>query len=431
MAAVTLLLPSCSGNDSADATELLATIPSDASLVAVANTAKLLEKAGCKIDGSEITPGPELKSLLNKSTDPATKRMVETLFSGESGIDPAVSAIYKVGYYTYATGFLADPAKFRQTVEKETNAKFASEDGIDICANYAVSNSRFWVNLGQGSIDAKEIKHFTALDKAQSFLSNDFAEKLCKFDNDIEGWGNINGLVNTADIPFQQRATIQVALQTTFSDPAGVTFSIDFQNGRLLAVANVLNSKGKHAEFQFPTQELDLKTISSLGGTTEGLAAIAIPNKMIQKLTKETSSQSPSMLGMYLQALQGLDGTAAFAFNSGSGLNGVITTNGANLNALTQFLDGSGINVAKEGNTLRLSKGSVAGPASVDDLAKEMKGAVAGIAVSSPEDLGNLKGSIKNAVFTLVKEGSGIVLKASVKSNDDKENFLLTLIKNS
>lgn len=430
MLAATLLLPSCSGDNSADTTDLLSTIPSDASLVVVANTKSMLEKCGCKVSDDQVKADDACKALLTKFDSPSNPIGMRAIFDGDLGVDPSIVAFFQLGYYNYATGFLADPEKFRQAIAKEFNASFSTEEGIDICANVAVSGSRFWININQGSIDPKEVKHFTALDKTQSFLSNDYAEKLSTITTDVEGWGNINGLVNTTGMSFEDRAVFQVATQMLFEDPSALRFSINFEKGEVVMAGGVLNSKGKTARFQLPAGKIDTKTVASIGGTTECLAAIAIPNKLVEKLLKETSAQSPSVLGIYLKLFQGLDGTSAFAFDSKGLIRGIISTNGKDLNSLTNILGENDINVVKEGNILRLSKGDLKGDGDVSEISKDFKDAMVGIAAFNPGDKGNFGKYVASAVITLSPDGDGMKLRLNARSADKNENFLLTILKN-
>lgn len=423
-----LLLPSCSGDKSADASGLLSTIPSDASMVVVVNTRSLLEKAGCKVSDDKVTPGKEAQGLLDKVNDQSARSRIDAFCKGETGIDPSVVALFQVGYYTYATGYLADPEKFKSWVAKNQNSAFTSEDGIDVCAGAAVSNSRFWINLEQNSIDPKEIKHFAALDDSQSFMSNAYAEKLSSVSKDMEGWGNINGLLNTANLPFQTRATVQVAVQTLFADPASLWFSINFGKGEARLEAGVLNGKGKTAKYQLPSEELDIKTIESIGGTARSLAAVAIPGKLVEKLIKETASQGPSVFGLYLQQLQGLDGTIALAYDDAkTALRGIVTTNGKDITGLTDILGQNEINVKKEGDMLILSKGSVSGPTEVAELGKEFKGAILGVSTTG---FGNFSKDFERMVMTLTTDGDGLRLNVIGRSADKNENLLLTLLRN-
>ncbi|MBD5223100.1 MAG: DUF4836 family protein [Bacteroidales bacterium] len=426
---VAMLLPACSGNKTADAGDLLATIPSDASLVVVVNSGALLEKADCKVSDDKIEPGADVKALLERMNTSGSAGKIEKLLADGTGIDPTVMAVFQVGYYYYITGFLADPAKFKEAVEKDYTGSFSTEDGIDICANVAVSNSRFWINMEQGSIDSKEIKHFTALDTSQSFLNNNYSDNLKEFSKDVEGWGNINGMLNTAGLSFQDRATAQVTIQTLFEDASSFTFSIEFDKGVASLEAEILNSKGKVAKFQLPTKELDVETVASVGGTSRILAALSMPAKMISKLTKEVSSKSPSVLGEYLKVLQGVDGTAACAMGTDGAMRGVITTTGNNIGMLTDVLGQSGINVNKEGNILRLSKGEASGPGDVATLSKDFKGAMFGLAISDFSGTPYEKYGFTQSVLKLIPDGDGIKIDLQCKVADENDNILLTLIR--
>lgn len=433
MALIALLLPACSGNTSADAGDLLGTIPSDASLVTVINSQSILEKMGCKVSGDKIEPGKDFQAMIERNVKNGDREKLAAVFNGETGVDPSVMAIFQVGYYTYLTGYLSDPAKFKTAVEENDNSKFATEEGIDVCKNIAVSNSQFWVSLEQGSIDPREIKHFTALDKTQSFLDNSYSSHLTEFSSDVEGWGNINGLLNTAPLGFQQRASMQMAIQMLFEDPSAFGYSIDFGKGKGDLTLSVLNGKGKDAKFQLPTQELDINALQTIGGKTNALFGIAVPNKLIKKLTDEVSKKGPSVFGEYLKIFQCLDGTIGAAINpdtkSGLGVHGFITTTGQDVNGLQNLLGDLKMNVIKDGKVLRVSEGDVTGNADVADLSKELKGAMLGIAITDPAAFGSAKVNLNTAVFTLVPDGDTLRVKISGRSSDDKENFLLSLIR--
>lgn len=429
LAAMTLLLPSCSKGESADASDLLATVPSDASTVVVANVKTLLEKSGCKVDGSKITPSQAVLDNLGKDKNAGYARI---FFNGESGVDPTVAILFRVGYYTYISGVADDPAKFKASVEKEYGSKFNSEEGIDIAGNIAVADNRFWVNVDRTQIDAREIKHFTTIDKTQSFLSNPYADHLCKIESDAEGWGNIAGLLNTANIDFQQRATLQVALQTLFEDPSSVTFTIDFLEGKAEFNANVINSKGSMAKYLLPTEKVDMNAIDAIGGTADAVVALAIPHKLIEMMQKDASSKGPSVMGVYLQALSALDGTTAIAFGAdANSLRGVVTTDGSNTQQLTSFLNGLGVQTTVDGKMLRLSRGNLAGQSQVADIAVPLKGSVGGIATSIPANLKPAMASKATAgSLTLHASGNSLTIRVTLTSADTKKNFLETILEN-
>ena len=56
----------CRKHDKADADELLKTIPSSASFVAVANISEILEEAGCKVDDGKVSDTEQLRAAIPK-----------------------------------------------------------------------------------------------------------------------------------------------------------------------------------------------------------------------------------------------------------------------------------------------------------------------------------------------------------------------------
>ena len=55
-------LQSCDNKKSADVSDLLSTVPSSAATVIGLDLRTMLEKAGCKVEGSTITPGKEVEA---------------------------------------------------------------------------------------------------------------------------------------------------------------------------------------------------------------------------------------------------------------------------------------------------------------------------------------------------------------------------------
>lgn len=413
LAVIAIIMNSCSSGESADAGDLIATVPNDASLVAVANLKAIVEKADAK----------------NLGTNP--QELADILCNPENGVEPSVAVVFNVGYYTYVSGIAADPAKFKAAIEKKKGVKFTTEDGIDVGGNFAVSANQYWMCIGNTSIDPCEVKHFTSLDKTQSFTSNKQSDALCKFDKDIVGWGNIAGLLNTANADFQQRAIVQAVLQTAFEDASDLSFSVDFQKGKAVIEANILNTKGSLAKFLFPTETIDVKTVESAGTTTDALAAIAIPNKLITELIKQTSSKGVSMFDIILKSFSGVDGTTAVAFNeNGSALSGVISTNGQNMAAITQLLAQRNVKTVLDGNKIRISEGTLSGNSQVSELAAEFKGAMLGVATASARDF--IKGSnqaVAGGAFTLRPSGNSLQARVVLFGTDRDKNILSGLVK--
>lgn len=366
---------------------------------------------------------------MNKIKDTTLRGVMTDFINGKGGIEPSVGVIFGVGYYTYFTGIAADPSAFKAAVEKATGAKFSSQEDMEICGNTAVKGNRFWVNLGTSTIDAREAKHFATLSEDQSFVTNTAADNLCKIEKDIEGWGSISGLLNTANLGFQEKATAQVALQTLFEDPSSFGFTVDFKKGEMQAEGYLMNSKGKKAKYLFPTETVDVKTIESVGGTSSGLIAISIPGKLIKKLQEEVKSKQPSALGMILPALSPIDGTTAVAFSDAANMRGVIMTTGENTGVLTTLLEQFGVSAKINGKALEITKGQVTGTHSVAEMSKFFKGSIAGFATAVPQNApGAAKNSFESGAFMLVADGGGITFRVTLFGIDKDRNFLIPLL---
>lgn len=429
MALAALFFQACSSDKSADAREILSTVPSDVSLVAVFNTGAILEKAGCKVDGEKITPGKEMQNALARVSNPRTKKILNTLLNGKSGLNPSVCVLFQDGYNFYLTGLASDPGKLKKMMSENGMPAFESEKGVDISENMAIADNRFWINLQSGSIQAQDIRHFNTLSESQSFLSNAYAETLCTVTKDVEGWGNIFGIINTCNLDMQNKMVAQVAIQALFEDPEAMTFSVNFTKGAMDAQATVINSKGKTAKYLLPSDKLDVNTIASLGGTAEAVVAFSIPSKLISNLQKDTKSKITSMISMYLQQFGCVNGTVACAV-SGDNLNGVITTDGNNTTALSSLLSSGDMSVTMNGNQMKFTKGTVSGPANVAQVSSQFNGAIGGVVFGNvfsadsqnPFDSGSL---------LLFADKGGLIFKVHASAKNKNVNPILSLITNS
>ena len=421
------ILQSCTADKAADAADILSTVPNDVSLVAVINSQALLEKAGCTLSDGKITPGKDVENALAKIKDGSVREFVSTLVNGESGIDPSVLVVFREGYYTYLTGIAADPAKFKTTFGKKLNTTFSSADGVDYAANIAIASNRFWIVLNKSEIDLNDVRHFNTLSAGQSFLQNSYASNLEVITKDVAGWGSINGIMNTGGFDFQKRAMTQMLLQAVYEDPSAFCFSLECVKNEFKAEFSMLNAKGNNAKYLLPTEKVDVKTVASIGGTADMVFAIGVPAKLIDKLKKETGKGSFSMLGMYLQAIDGIDGTVAFAC-SNDDMKGVVTADNANSAASlsSKLSNDFDLNVTFKENILSVSTKSLpTGHGSVEQMASEFKNAISGVVLSTlPNKFGQ---AFSGASFMLYKEGDSVVFKIVGKSKDGN-NFIMSLL---
>ena len=246
-------LNSCK-KDSADISDLVSKVPSSAEAVIGINLGSLLEKAGCKVDGVEITPGENMEGWINanKMLSAKEKESVKMFLSGESGIDPAGAVAFVDAYNSYITAMLADTSKFMEFVKKQTGQEFTETDGVQTCGNVAVAGAQMWVCFSsETSIDAKAIKNYSTLGSEQSFSNNSFAGKISNMSNDITGWGQTKALMRQG-MSFSDVATFNVVSSMLFEEATAISFTVDFMKGKLEGRASVLNDKGNPPNISSP-----------------------------------------------------------------------------------------------------------------------------------------------------------------------------------
>lgn len=433
---ISLILSSCSGNSTADTRELLATIPSDVSFVAVANLKAVIEDAGAKVDGSSVKIDKKLSEKLAAADSAAfLPRFIS--YISEGGVDPSVAAVFQEGYNSFAAGFLADTDKFKTVVEKEFGSKFATDGDIATCGNVAVSANRFWVCISsRNTINPSDIKHFMSLSDKQSIISSKSADAaLSDMDHDIQAWGDIKGVLNAAGLDFGSKAAATMAIETIFDDAESMVWTADFEKGRFMASGQVMNSKGGLAKFNFPTSEIDLSVIRKIEGDKNSVVAVAIPSKLIKSLEEQTKSKGASMIGMLLPMLSSLDGTTVYTENADKSASAIISTNGGGTADLSDLLNQYGYTVKKDGKFLLCSKkgeGS-ANPAempsvSADEAAKLLKGGMLGV-IYCLKDMPALNArNLSNTVLLLSPEKNSLSISFSLNSATPKENIILNLL---
>ncbi len=423
-----VIMAACSSDRAGDVRGLLQTIPADASMVAVADLKSILEKAGCKVDGTDVTPGKELVKALEASKNAENKEFLARIQNG--GIDPSVAALFIEGYNTYFTGFIADTEKFKAFIEKEYGEKFRAEGETEVCGNVAISGDRFWMcTNSNNTVNANDVKHFVSLSEKQSILSNEIAANLEDLEHDMEGWGDIKGCLNSMGLDFTSRASATMAMEAMFVDAVEFMWELDFNKGELDAEMTVHNSKGGIAKFNFPAAKIDGDVIRKIGGSGETYLALAVSPDMVNKLKEETGGKGFSMIGMLAGMVSCVDGTCAAALAVGN-VNGLISTTGHGTSDLANALGQFGLTVSKEDKFLRISKGEVSGPLPAADAADVLKGALAGVVYGGEEKPMNLS-AISTMSMTFKPEKGGLQAEVKVKGKDSKKNILLALIESA
>jgi len=423
-------LNSCKSDSSADISDLLSTVPNDASAVAAFNLRSIVEKTGSKIDGSKVVPGKELSALIENS---GKSSGFSRFFTKDYGIEPETAVIFVEGQDTYLSGYLARPESFRKAVEEETSSSFTKENDVETCGNYAMKGNQFWQKIShRNSISASEISRFTSLSEKLSFLSGNYGETLSELDHDIKGWGNITGMFNVAQLDFQSKSMARMAIESIFTDAEDLAFHVDFEKGKMSSSMLILNSKGKPAKFNFPAEKIDVSVVKHAGTSADMILAMAISPKMIEQLKEQTDGKGISVLGMVLPALSSIDGTAVIEGRNGAhDIAGVISTKGEGTAPLSDLLTSAlECTVTKDGRLLRFSRGTVAGRITNEEAADKLKGAIFGL-VTTTDGFGDdpAENPIDNVAVTLTSHESSIRLNAIAEGKEKKENILLSLIK--
>lgn len=426
MAALLMLLEACSGSKGADISDLLATVPSDASAVVAFNVRSTLEKAGCSIDGDKVTMSPALEKALSDSKGADIKRF----FNGDYGVDPSAAVVFVEGHDIYLTGYLAQPAQFKKAVEKETGAAFQGSP-VETAANFAVKAQQFWVRLShRNDISPDEISRFSSLTDRLSFMANDYGDDLADLNHDIKGWSNIVGLFNTAGLDFQTRSIMRMAIESIFEDAEDLTFEADFEKGRFLAVTRVLNEKGDPAKYLLPADKIDVSAIEKASPSQNLLLGVALPQSLISEVRKQVGDKGISVLGAILPMLECVDGTVVTSIAADGAFRGVIPTNGKSTSQLTDLITSQlDAQMSKEGNDLIFSHGNVAGAIVTKDVASKFKGASFGLVMApEPKDSSATAEGLKNISVMFEGTSGSLQLRIEAEAINSSESILVSAL---
>lgn len=428
-----LVLPALNScqKETADTRDLLATVPSSSGIVAGINLKSILEKAGCKVDGTDITPGKEVTAWIDSQKDvkDSNRRALKLILDGESGIDPSVAVFFMDAYNSYVTVSLADTKKFEEFVASQSGEQFEDAgDGVRTCGNIAVKGAQAWVCVSSNNtIDAKAVANYANLGDNQSFMKNEFSSKIATMTTDVVGWGDIKSF-SKQGFSFNQLSSASMFMNAVFEDASALSFDLDFQKGKTVASVSVLNTKGENAKYLLPTSKVDLSTVESLGEHAELVIALTITKDFTKKLEKIGGS----MLSSVIETIKSIDGTVAVACgsldNPEESLSGVVTTDGEPSREFMAMLSQFGA-TKKDGKLIRVSKGTLTGGFEVDKVSDYLKGSILGVVLNTQAPGLNIApGMFDTLAVTLVPQGSGLKCDIVALSNDQSKNMFLSFI---
>ncbi len=416
MLMLVLLISSCVKDSSADLASLLRTVPADAGFVATFNLERLAKTAGCSRDGDKIELSAPLKQLISSVKDPAVRQRLDAFLSGKSGVEVTDVVVFAQGYHVYISGLLNDPNAFKSFLSSDNNPyNFVEKNGVEVANEVAISGNQFWM-VTVGDIDPLDVKAFLALDEKKSFASLDYAEKMLKSDHDLQGLISTGASIFTPGDPLE-RAKIQMALSTIFSDASYVEFSLKFKNETVELEAQMLNSKFAPAKCNLPTQSIDTKAVRSLSASGDVAFAIGLSDKFTRKII-DMLAGTGAFGKLYESILSPIDGTIVAVGNVGSdgqkAFSALIQTTGDNLGALTGMLEQQGVVWRRQGNDLLLTSLAPSGSLSGASFAERCKGAFIAVAIDE-KALGMFAGGrpspVKNVTATVNPHDGALRLK--------------------
>ncbi len=439
-------LTSCQKEKTANVEDLLSTVPSSAGMVVGFNLSSLLEKAGCKIDGSSVTPGKEIKESLDAAPAGKQNDLIKALLSGETGIDPVGAILFTDAYNTYFTAAIADTEKYSDFIVKQTELPFEDAgDNVRISGCVAISGAQTWIGLSNGSLDAKAIKNYANLDKTQSFASLEAAKDMTTMTHDIVGFGQIKNFI-AGRLSFSNEALLNLCMGFLFDNATALSFYQDFNNGEVISKAMVLNDKSQPAKYLLPADKISVDEVKKLPANANTLAAAAISKTLVKKVSKMAESFGGTLPATFSAVANVLDGTSAIAIGTPETMDpsysAIIATDGKAPLEMMQFLSTFG-NTQKEDKIVKLSKGEVNGALEVEKMADRLKGATIGVVshldADSNDDAVSMLGMIDRsfesagAVFTtltatLTPESNSLSLNLNAETANKDENSLLALL---
>lgn len=422
MLTLTLLLSACSKDRSDDARALLATIPSSAGVVALADCHNMLDKAG----GAQT-----LSALITKeSKNPRTAQMAQAI---SESWNPDYAAIFNDGSYLYITTMIDNPGKLREALDKDPKTKLQDQNGVSCNASLAMIDGQVWVLLSNGSINPENIKGYKALSENRSFLSNDYADKLVEDEHDIRFLAVAESLFSLDGTSPQQSMVQRMIVSALFKDGAYLAGDVNFEAGRVMASARVLDNKYRTAEFLLPLSKIDQNTIKQTTPHVGTLFAIGASEALVKKIKDIGSSLGGMLPADLITVLSPLNGTISLAISSVPGsMRGIVTINDNNPTMLREALAQSKIQVTREGNHLLLAEGpEPQGTLATAERASLFKDAVAGVVSADKNVMG--ASAEENIPFSLVSvmlttPDKGLQLKAALYTTDAKTNALKTIL---
>lgn len=420
-----MMAVSCSKENSADISDLLKGVPADASAVMIINSGEILEDAGCKVKDGKAELSDQINQMFdNLAKDGKDGTSLKELLTGEAGCDVSAVVCFMEGYNGYFSGMINDPGKFKAWAEKATGKAAQSEKGVTLIDNIGIKDNRFWMTIsGANYINAEEVSRFASLSDNTSFLSNQYAEMMCKSEDDIIGWGELKGFFRfIGGRNAKQDVISALTVSTLFDDGQYIVYDFNFEKGKAEGSAKVLDSKGENAKFLLPMSKIDAGTVKLLGDKSDVIAAVALNRKLMDKLEEIAKSFGGGFPATILSKIKTIDGTACVAMSEQADMQeGIVTTTGEGTADLIAMLNTFGT-VTKDGKLVKVSSKPVEGELSIAAVADSFKDAMLAV-----RGVNNQNEAVESYNLMLLPKGNSMEVKFGYTLTDAKGSSVTAL----
>lgn len=414
---VMLLAASCSKDNDTVARELLATVPSNASVVALIDGEQMADKGG----GDEQMPIllNHLASMFKDGDSAKAKAILSVLVKHW---EPTAAVVFMDGRNIYLTTPVSDPSALADEVSKQSGAPLSTDGDMKYNGNIAIIGNQVWVSLGDGSTQPTAIMNYSKYADNQSFAGVEYCDKMVDSDKDINALVNVSALMSMAT--GANSFGSQLVLSTLFDNASYLGFEANFGNGEADFEAKVLTSKFKEAKFLLPVSKIDTKTVASASPSAGVVMAVNIDSRLVSKIKDIATGLGGQIPSEWLAMIDPVDGTIAIATEADSdNMSGVITTNGGSTVALAHLLAEYKFTVSTQPDRLLFNQGSgVKGSIDMTKASGYFNGAWAGV-VATPAP-GKGTPSLKECYMMLAPHGSSLALKGKAIFADPKKNAL-------
>ena len=423
---IVAMLSACTSDRSDRARALLATVPADAGSVAVINTERLLRDGGGKVesDGKSV-PGKELGAIVD-----AAGVYAQALLSDSAGVDASVAVVFTDGYYSYITGALRDAGAF-EAFWKGHGRSFVDADGLRVDRNIVFTDKQFWMSPEDRRPDPKAIQGYISLSEKRSWTAHKGVDVLLKGDADVTILADVNTLARrgASKTGFSMAPLV---LSMVFKDAQWISATMDLDKGKAAFDCRLLDSEFNASEFMLPLGTVDPAIIKGLDCSAGMIGAVAVPSKLISRLSKQLPSGLPAM---YEAMLRPVDGTVAFAMDAAADAGKIaVQTNGSSATELRDGLEMllPGGETRTNGKVVSISRGSILGRLPSSQFAPRFKGVAAGMVfnVGGLSRFGLTPGEekIDRAEVMALPDGVGLRMRGEIFSSEKNRYFLFTLL---